>query len=53
MKLLTSNMNLKFFFIDLEDRKEETIEAELDLMAIIGTTRAQINLMVIQKSVWK
>ena len=48
MKSLTSNMSLKFFLTDLEDSKEETIEVELDLMAIIETTRAEINLMVTQ-----
>ena len=56
MKSLTSNMSLKFFLTDLEDSKEEPIEVELDLMAIIETTRAEISLMVIQgcqKSVWK
>ena len=56
MKSLASNMSLKFFLIDLEDNKEETIEVELDLMAIIETKRAEISLLVIhgcQQSVWK
>ena len=48
MKSLTSNMSLKFFLTDLEDNKGETIEVEVDLMAIIETTRAKINLLVIQ-----
>ena len=48
MKPLTSDSCLKFFLIDLEDSNKETIEVELDLMAIIETTRAEINLMVIQ-----
>ena len=48
MKSLTSNRSLKFFLIDLEDSKEETIEVKLDPMAIIKTIRAEINLMVIQ-----
>ena len=47
MKSLTSNISLKFFLMDLEDSKEETIEVELNLMAIIETTRAEIDLMVI------
>ena len=48
MKSLTSNMSLKYFLTDLEDSKEETIEVEQDLMAIIETTRTENNLMVIQ-----